>query len=90
MEKLLTRNENIIWRKIGDEIVLLKNDGLAVHVLNKTAAHIWEKCDGKSDIDTIAASLCDRFEVTADEARGDILDTVQKLEGMGLVTWNGG
>ena len=85
MESQLVRNEDVVWRRIEDEIVVIGNDGLAVHMLNKTAAYIWEQCDGTKSPDEIAVSLCERFEVTSDEARADVQDTIGKLEGLGLL-----
>ena len=85
MGKFATRTEDVIWRKIGDEIVVIKDNGLAVHVLNKTAAHIWEMCDGDSSPDAIAASLCERFDVTFEEAIGDVKDIVVKFGEIGIL-----
>ena len=77
--------KDIIWRKIGDEIVVIKDDGLSVHVLNKTAAHIWEMCNGDSAVDKIANSLCERFDVSFDEASADVKDTIVKLKEVDLL-----
>lgn len=90
MEQFAIRTEDVIWRKIGDEIVVIKDDGLAVHVLNKTAAHIWEMCDGDSSPDAIAASLCERFDVTFEEAIGDVKDIVVKFGEIGILKKPGG
>ena len=77
--------DNVIWRKIEDEVVAIKDDGLSVHVLNKTAAHIWEMCDGNCKPDAIAASLCERFDVTFEEASADVRDIVEKFKEIGLL-----
>ena len=81
----IVRADDIIWRRIEDEVVLIKDDGLAVHVLNKTAAIIWEMCDGENAIEKIAATLCERFDISPDEAISDVKDTINKLENVGLL-----
>jgi hypothetical protein len=68
----IAQAEDVIWRRIGDDVVVIKDNGLATHVLNKTAAFIWESCDGKNDIDEITTKLCQCFEVPADVARQDV------------------
>jgi uncharacterized protein YaiI (UPF0178 family) len=84
-EGQLTRAEDIIWRKIDDEIVIIKDDGLAVHVLNKTAARIWEMCGGDFGPDEIAAKLCERYEVSLEKASTDVRNTVAKMMAKGLL-----
>jgi hypothetical protein len=86
MQKFVTQTtEDVIWRKIGDEIVIITDDGLSIHVLNKTAALIWEMCGGSCSPDTIASSLCERFEVTFEEAIGDVKDIMVKFGELGLL-----
>ena len=79
--------ENIIWRRIGDDIVIIKDDGLATHVLNKTAAYIWELCDGKRGIDEIAASLYERYDVSPEEALADTRETIENLTKAGILKY---
>jgi hypothetical protein len=85
MKSTIARNDDIIWRKIEDKIVLIGKDGMAIHTLNKTAGHIWELCDGANSPDEIAVSLCERFDVNPEEAKADVRETISKLEQMGLI-----
>jgi hypothetical protein len=81
----MARSEETIWRKIEDETVIIKDDGLSVHMLNKTASHIWEMCNGDCGPDEIAASLCERFHISFEEARVDVIEVMGELEQMGLL-----
>ena len=83
----LVHAEDIIWRRIGDDLVIIKDDGLATHVLNKTAAYIWELCDGKRAIEEIAASLCERYDVSLEEARADTRETIENLTKAGILKY---
>jgi PqqD family protein of HPr-rel-A system len=80
---------NIISRRIGDEIVLIKDDGKATHVLNKTAAAIWEMCDGEHNLDEIANRMCERFDVSFEEVRGDIEEIIDRLMQAGILSQSG-
>ncbi len=73
------------WRRIGDEIVVIKGDGKSAHVLNKTAALVWEKCDGKRGVDEIATDLCEGFNVSPEEARSDVREIIAKLTQIGII-----
>ena len=85
MKTVVATASDVIWRRIGDEVVVLKDNGLEVDVLNKTAAHVWEMCKGDCGLDEIVASLCEHFEVTPDEARTDAAALIDELEQIGIV-----
>lgn len=85
MERPMAKDESIIWRRIGDEAVLIADDGLSIYVLNKTAAHIWDLCDGVRGPADIAAKVCERFDVTFDEALADAQDIMAKLARAGML-----
>jgi len=88
MGKHVAQSKDVIWRRIGDDIVVIKDGGLSTHVLNKTAAFIWEACDGKSGIDEIASKICERFEVAYDEAHSDVNNIVKVLTKASIVKYS--
>jgi Coenzyme PQQ synthesis protein D (PqqD) len=88
MVKHLTQSKDVIWRRIGDDIVIIREGELFSHVLNKTAAIIWEMCDGTSGVDEITARLCERFEVSYDEAHADVDTTVKTLTKANVLKYN--
>ena len=79
MAKRVAQSRDVIWRRIGDDIVVIKDDGLSTHVLNKTAAFIWEMCDGKCGIDEITSKMCEHFDVSLEEAHADVNNIVKVL-----------
>jgi hypothetical protein len=85
----ISRVDNIIWRRIGDDIVVISDDGVATHVLNKTAAFIWELCDGKNGIDEIVASLLEKYEVSEEEVKADVREIIDKLVNLNILQLNG-
>jgi hypothetical protein len=80
---------DVISRRVGDEIVLIKDDGQATHVLNKTAAAIWELCNGEYNLDEIADRLCERFDVSFKEIRADIEEIIDRLMEVGVLVQSG-
>jgi hypothetical protein len=81
----VARAEDVISRRIGDEMVVLKNTADSAHILNKTAAAVWELCDGERSLDEIAERICDRFEVSFEEARADIEEIIGRLIQVGIL-----
>jgi len=90
MRKRISRIDGIIWRKVGEEvaIIVLEDTSNSLHILNKTAAHIWEMCDGEHDADDIAASINERFDVTLEKAKADVDATIDKLEKMKAIEYD--
>jgi len=85
MEGRLRRADNVICREIDNEIVAIKDDGLTVHVLNKTAARIWEMCDVNLGPDEMAAKLCERYDVSPERASADVRSALAKMMEKGLL-----
>ena len=79
------QKDKVIWRRIGDTIVVIKEDGLSSHTLNKTASFIWELCDGNLEINEIAEKLHERFDVSLKNAQNDVYNTIEELTMAGIV-----
>ena len=84
-EGRIARAEDIIWREIDDDIVVIRDDGLKVDVLNKTAARIWEMCNGDIGPDEIAGNLCERYDVSFEQASTDVRNVMAKMVEIGLL-----
>jgi hypothetical protein len=79
------QKKDVIWRRVGDTIVVIKEDGLSSHTLNKTAAFIWELCDGSLDINDIANRIHERFEVSLELAKFDTEKIINRLTRAGIM-----
>lgn len=68
----VTRGENVIWRQIDDEIVVVSDDGQTLCTLNKTATLVWLMLDGTRDIEAITTDICERFNISFKDAYNDV------------------
>jgi len=84
------QKKDVIWRRMGDTIVVIDENGLSSHVLNKTASFIWELCDGKTNIDDIARKINEHFEVSLEDAHVDAVETIENLSRAGILINNKG
>ena len=76
---------DVIWRRIGEEVVVIKDDGLSTHVLNKTAAFIWETCNSGHSVEEITSKVCECFEVSSEHARTDVIEIIDKFIQAGIM-----
>ena len=81
----LSKPNDIVWRKVDDEVIVIKDDGLAVHVLNKTAAMIWEMSSDNYGVSEIADKICKLFAISSEDAVTDVEDTIAKLKEINLL-----
>ena len=84
-EGCVVRADNSIWREIEGNIVVIKDDGTMIYLLNRTAARIWEMCDGNFGPDEMAAKLYERYDVSLEQASADVRKTLTSLMGKGLL-----
>ena len=55
--------------------------------LNETAAWLWQQAQQMGDfsIDTLAAKLCEEYEVPADEAKADVANIIAEWQKVGVI-----
>lgn len=57
----LARKEGLIVQQMPDEVLVYDLAGHKAHCLNRTAALVWQNCDGKTSVSQIAEKLEKEF-----------------------------
>jgi hypothetical protein len=84
MTNVLVRAEGLDVNEVPDGYVIYQTEADRVHYLNKTAAIVFELCDGARGADEIVARVGKMFEVEG-TADGEIEACLQSLIKEGLV-----
>lgn len=63
----LARKEGLVVEQMPDEVLVYDLDRHKAHCLNRTAAFVWQQCDGKSDAPKIARQMEKEFKTTINE-----------------------
>ncbi len=79
LDKKVTRDENVAWRIIGDEAVLLSAEDSSVHSLDPVGTRIWELCDGEKTVSEIVDQVVSEFEVDRETAEKDVVEFIDEL-----------
>jgi len=74
----LARKGNFFSENLPEEVVVYDKTSNKVHCLNKTAAAIWENCDGTKSIDDLAQIV--EAKVGAPPDRQLVLLALEELE----------
>ena len=77
--------EDIRWRLVGKEVLILHMTLKQYHILNSVAATIWQLCDGETTVDQIADRVADQFSHDRQEVYRDTVESLQGLAAMQLV-----
>ncbi|HDN65918.1 MAG TPA: PqqD family protein [Methanosarcinales archaeon] len=73
------RSDDLVWRMVDGEVVILTTDGNEVHTLNRVGSEIWDLSDGTKNLEEIASLICERFEVSSEESCADALEFAEEL-----------
>ena len=79
------RRDGLIWRRAGDDLIVLDLDSSQYLSANDSAAAVWEALADGASREELVALLCRRFEVEEDVARADVDHLLQSLRSEGLI-----
>jgi hypothetical protein len=84
-EKIQLKVDDVVWREVGDELVVLELSTSTYLTLNGTAKHLWVSLSGGSTVDELTAMLADRYEIPKEQARSDTESFLAALAGRELL-----
>ena len=61
------RKRQLIMKEVAGELIVYDLASDRVHCLNSTAAFVWSRCDGRTNVATIARLLENEFKIPVDE-----------------------
>lgn len=90
LSAIYRKNENIVSRTIGDEVILVpirkeSGDLDNIFTLNELAAFIWNALDGNTSLEQIGSMITSDYEVTSEDAARDLLGCIADLESINAV-----
>lgn len=63
----IARKNGLVVQEVPDEVLVYDLDTNKAHCLNKTAAAIWQSCDGKTSVPEIAKFLSSEMGTKVDD-----------------------
>ncbi|MGD9793297.1 MAG: PqqD family protein [Acidimicrobiia bacterium] len=84
-EKWSVRTEGVVWRRVGDDIILMDLGPSVYHSLRGVGADVWALlADGPLPIGDVVSKLLDEYEVEQALLRSDVESFLQRLQAAGL------
>ena len=81
-----TFNPNVVFKRLGERMVLIHLETNQVYEFNSTAARIWEMLEAGALEDEIAQRLSAEFEVAPEQLKQDVSDLLHELAVNGLIS----
>ena len=75
----LKQRDDIITREIDDEILLMDNQTMQVHQLNRTAGYVWSRCNGSISENEIIEQVVRDFDVEDHVAKQQVKEVIAQL-----------
>jgi hypothetical protein len=60
------RRDGVLFQAIDDEVIVYDTERHKAHCLNRTAAAVWEHCDGQTTVADVARRLTRELEAPVD------------------------
>lgn len=84
-QKKLQISEEVLYEKIGEEMVLLNLETGTYFGLNPVGSRMWELLAVTGEPETIVQTLCEEFDVAVDILERDLADLVRELNDKKLI-----
>jgi coenzyme PQQ synthesis protein D (PqqD) len=81
-------NQNVIFRRLGDEIVLFHLESDRFYELNGTAARLWELLNAGHDLSQARQQILEEFAVDPIQLASEAENLLNLLRREDLVTFN--
>ena len=84
MDTILKKSDNVVFRKIQDEYILVPIVASAANVesifnLNETAAAVWERLDGKKKLSDIITDIKSEYESDDNKIENDVIAFISEM-----------
>jgi Coenzyme PQQ synthesis protein D (PqqD) len=80
-----TPNTDVSLQRVGQEAILHDRRNGRAHVINESAAQIWELCDGKHTFDQIVSAFAAAYALPAADVRADVQYILAKFHELRMV-----
>jgi hypothetical protein len=84
-DTLLVRNHALVSAPMGSDVAMMDMDSGKYFVLQEVAAFVWSRLAEPSTAAELCAALVQRYDVTAERCRAEVLPFLQNAHDKGLL-----
>jgi hypothetical protein len=72
-------NEDYCARELDAETIFLSPDGRQLFAVNELGTYILSRLDGSTSLRDVRDGICERYEVSAEQAEADLLEFIDAM-----------
>lgn len=80
-----TQNAEVSLQRVGNEAILHDRRNGRAHVINESAARLWELCDGQTSLDDVVSAFAAAYGMQPADLRDDVLYILGKFRQLGVL-----
>jgi hypothetical protein len=80
-----TRREGVTLQRVGPEAILYDKPNGRAHVINNSAARLWELCDGRAAVGEITAAFAKSYAMPVSDVQADVIATLAVFRDLGVL-----
>ena len=80
-----TPNTDVSLQRVGQEAILHDHHNGRAHVINESAAQIWELCDGATTLDQIVSAFAAAYALPAADVQADVQYILARFHDLGVI-----
>jgi hypothetical protein len=84
-ERSPTPNKEVSLQRVGQEAILHDRRNGRAHVINESAAQIWELCDGQNTLDQIVSAFAAAYALPVADVQADVQYILAKFHELGVL-----
>jgi len=81
----LTPSKDVSLQRVGQEAILHDRRNGRAHVINESAAQIWELCDGNHTLDQIVSAFATVYALPVADVQADVEYILAKFHELGVL-----
>lgn len=85
-DERLVRSAAVLWRDLGDEVILTTAERAGFELLSPTASEVWRMLERPRTRAELATSLAEAYGEPADRVAEEIEGLLAELAGRGVVS----
>jgi hypothetical protein len=85
MAKYSIDSDRVVWRRVGEELVVVDIESGTYYMLEGPAQEIWEVIAGGGSLEDAVERVAAEFEVGRAQAEKDALEFIGELKAEGLI-----